>query len=83
MSVVKYVVYRRVSTKKQGSSGLGLEAQERDIQLFLENYAGDHEVIATFTDVQSGKGGVVRPEFDQAIELARKQKATLLVSKLD
>ena len=79
----KYVVYRRVSTKKQGDSGLGLEAQTRDISLFLEAYAGEHEVIGEYTDILSGKDGVTRPEFDKAVELVRKRKATLLVAKLD
>ena len=35
----RYISYKRVSSQEQGKSGLGLEAQERDIQLFLENYA--------------------------------------------
>ncbi|WP_040556567.1 recombinase family protein [Reinekea blandensis] len=81
--MVQFVIYKRVSTKKQGDSGLGLEAQERDIQLYLDNYAGDHEVIDTFVDVLSGKDGVRRPAFLEAVELAKKTKATLLVAKLD
>ena len=51
----QFVIYTRVSTKSQGDSGLGLEAQERDIRLYLENYAEpQHEVIGTFCDVESG-----------------------------
>lgn len=78
-----YVIYRRVSTKEQGRSGLGLEAQDRDIGLFLESFSdGPHEVLATFTDVLSGSDND-RPELAAALELCRKSGATLLVSKLD
>ena len=81
--MIKYVVYKRVSTKKQGKSGLGLEAQERDIKLFLENYSGQpYEVIKEFVDVESGTNND-RPELAKAIELAKKQQAILLVAKLD
>ena len=79
----KYVIYYRVSTKRQGESGLGLEAQERDIALFLDNYSDiPFEVIGTFTDVETGKHAD-RPEFEKALELARQHRAELLVSKLD
>jgi len=81
---MKYVTYRRVSTKKQGDSGLGLEAQERDLNLYFNHYAeGGYEIIGEFTDVESGKAGVDRPEFEKAVALARKEKARLLVAKLD
>ena len=81
--IKKYVIYYRVSTKRQGDSGLGLEAQERDIALFLENFSGEpFEVIGTFTDVESGKYAD-RPELSKAVELARRESAELLVSKLD
>lgn len=79
----KYVVYRRVSTKEQSRSGLGLEAQDRDISLYLERFSAEpHEVLDTFTDVMSGANSD-RPQLNEAIQLARKSKATLLVSKLD
>jgi len=79
----QYVTYSRVSTKEQGRSGLGLEAQERDIELFLENYSEEPwEVIGHFTDVQSG-GDDSRPELDAALEMARQTGAELLVAKLD
>ncbi len=81
---MKYITYKRVSTKKQGESGLGLEAQERDLALYFAHYAEDDlELIGEFTDIESGKAGADRPEFDKAVALARKEKACLLVAKLD
>lgn len=79
----QYVIYRRVSTSEQGRSGLGLDAQDRDIGLFLEGFSEvPYEVLGTFTDVLSGASDD-RPELDKALELVRKERATLLVSKLD
>ena len=79
----QFVIYTRVSTKSQGDSGLGLEAQERDIRLYLENYAEQqHEVIGTFCDVESGTKAD-RPQLQEALELVRRKQATLLVAKLD
>lgn len=79
----KYVTYFRVSTKRQGESGLGLEAQERDIALFLENYSEvPFEVIGSFTDIESGKHAD-RAELVRALDLARREGAELLVAKLD
>jgi DNA invertase Pin-like site-specific DNA recombinase len=79
----RFVVYTRVSTKKQGKSGLGLEAQERDIQIFLESYSEvPWEVIGRFQDVESGKRSD-RPELERAMALAKSEGATLLVAKLD
>lgn len=81
---MKYITYKRVSTKKQGDSGLGLEAQERDLALYFNHYVEcDFEVIGEFTDVESGKAGIKRPEFEKAVAMARKEKACLLVAKLD
>ena len=78
-----YVTYKRVSTKEQGRSGLGLDAQERDIRLFLENYVEEEwEVIAEFTEVDSGADND-RPKLSEAINLAKREQATLLVAKLD
>lgn len=79
----RYVIYTRVSTAEQGKSGLGLEAQQRDIDLFLQNFSETPwEVIGEFQDVQSGKVDD-RPELMKALQLARKEKAELLVAKLD
>ena len=79
----KYVLYLRVSSAEQGKSGLGLEAQERDIQLFLENYAETpYGVVEQFVEVHSGKDNE-RPLLNTAIALAKREKAVLVVSKLD
>lgn len=81
--MLQFIVYRRVSTKEQGQSGLGLAAQQRDIDLFLTTYAEvPFEVIGEFTDILSGADDS-RPELEKALALARKTGATLLVSKLD
>lgn len=83
MIMKQFVVYYRVSTKKQGDSGLGLEAQKRDINLFLDNYAEQpFEVVGEFTDTDSGSKSN-RVEYQKAVALAQKLKATLLVAKLD
>ena len=79
----RYVTYKRVSTKEQGKSGLGLSAQERDIKLFLDNYSEEPwEIVGDFVEVMSGTNGD-RPILKEAITMAKKQKATLLVAKLD
>lgn len=79
----QFVIYRRVSTSDQGRSGLGLEAQDRDIRLFLDNYAEvPFEIIGEFLEVQSGKDND-RPELAEALDLCRRTGAELLVAKLD
>ncbi|MER8761981.1 MULTISPECIES: recombinase family protein [unclassified Mesorhizobium] len=81
--MTKYVLYCRVSRKSQGDSGLGLEAQERDIELFLSTYAQDPEVIAEFREIQSGADDD-RPELAKALALVRSTPdCELLVAKLD
>lgn len=79
----QFVIYTRVSTKSQGDSGLGLEAQERDINLYLETYAEEpHDIIGRFCDVVSGTKAD-RPQLQEALALVRQTGATLLVAKLD
>lgn len=79
----QYITYIRVSTSEQGKSGLGLEAQERDIAIFLDQFSEvPFEVIGEFKDVQSG-GDDDRPELTKALALARKTGAELLIAKLD
>ncbi len=75
---MKYVVYYRVSTKKQGQSGLGLEAQRSIVENFIKNSV----VVAEYTEIESGKN-VNRPELNKALECCKRNNATLLVAKLD
>jgi len=76
----KYVAYYRVSTLKQGRSGLGLEAQERAVRGYLNG--GDWQLVASFTETESGKRND-RPALTRALAAARLYGATLIVAKLD
>ena len=76
----KYVAYYRVSTAKQGQSGLGLEAQQEAVRTHLNG--GDWQLIGKFVEVESGKRSD-RPKLDAALRLCRSTRATLLVAKLD
>ena len=79
----QFIKYYRVSTRSQADSGLGLSAQQRDIDLYLSTYAETPwEVLAEFTDVQSGKDDN-RPELQKAMALAEETGATILIAKLD
>lgn len=79
----RYVTYTRVSTEEQAKSHLGLDAQKRDIGLFLTNFSEEpFEIIGEFEDHLSGKSND-RPELIKALELVRKTGAELLVAKLD
>ena len=77
--MARYVAYFRVSTEKQGKSGLGLAAQHSLVERFLSE--GD-EVIAEFVEVQSGKNDE-RVELWKAINHAKRNDAKLLIAKLD
>ena len=76
----KLVAYYRVSTRKQGESGLGLEAQ----QSCVADYAryGQYEVIGAYREIETGKRAD-RPQLANALAHARRAKATLVIAKLD
>src|ERR1700685_3440335 len=80
-----YVAYYRVSTAKQGKSGLGLEAQEAAALAFIAGKGQDAKLLASFTEVESGKSATKtkRPALAKAMEHARLTGATLLIAKLD
>ena len=78
--VQRFVAYERVSTARQGKSGLGLEAQRLAIDRFAAQSGA--EVAARFTEVESGKRSD-RPELTKALHLAKVTGATLVIAKLD
>ncbi len=78
-----YVGYYRVSTEKQGRSGLGLEAQQTAVQSFIASRGDDAKLVASYVEVESGKRSDNRPELTKAMEHARLTGATLLIAKLD
>jgi len=75
-----FVIYKRVSTRKQNDSGLGLEAQEKAVRDYLTGKP--HEIVGEFTEVESGRKSK-RPELDSALQCCRKHKATLVVARTD
>lgn len=75
---ITYVSYLRVSTKQQGASHLGLDAQREMIQTYLKGITP----IAEYQEVESGKNNS-RPQLTQALELCKKTGSTLVVAKLD
>lgn len=77
---LRYVAYYRVSTQRQGASGLGLEAQQAAVLAFLRGV----EPVVAFTEVESGrKTASERPQLARAIEACRLYRARLVVAKLD
>ncbi len=80
MATGKYVSYLRVSTKKQGQSGLGLEAQRQAVLEFLNG--GRWKLVAEYVEVESGKKND-RPQLQAALKHCRLTGAQLVVAKLD
>ncbi|GAB3189919.1 recombinase family protein [Hydrogenophaga aquatica] len=80
----QFIAYYRVSTQRQGASGLGLEAQRSAVMRHLTG--GDKTVVEEFLEVETGKGSNAlekRPQLRLALERCRKTGATLLIAKLD
>lgn len=77
----KFVAYYRVSTKRQGESGLGLDAQRSSVTEYLNG--GRWKLVAEFTETESGKSDHNRPALQEALAACRRWKATLVIAKLD
>ncbi len=75
----RYVAYYRVSTDRQGRSGLGLEAQQAAVHEYVN---GHGELVAEYHEVETGKRAN-RPQLTKALANARRQQATLVIAKLD
>lgn len=78
------IAYYRVSTARQGRSGLGLEAQRAAVTAFAQ--AEDLQIADEFTEVETGKGADAldrRPQLSAALKTARKAKASVCIAKLD
>lgn len=77
----EFVAYYRVSTDRQGQSGLGLEAQRLAVVRFIEGRGG--ALRAAFQEIESGRRHTNRPELAAAVEECRRSRATLVIAKLD
>lgn len=79
-----FIAYYRVSTQKQGQSGLGLEAQQAAVRAYLNG--GEWTLVSEVTEVETGKGSNAldrRPKLAEALALCKRTKSTLVIAKLD
>jgi DNA invertase Pin-like site-specific DNA recombinase len=76
----RFIAYYRVSTDRQGKSGLGLDAQRKAVADFLDG--GKWELVGEFTEIETGKRAD-RPELEKAIAECKKRRAKLIIAKLD
>lgn len=76
----RLVAYYRVSTERQGKSGVGLEAQQAAVADFIKKEGA--ELVGEFIEIESGKRNA-RPELAKAMEACRRQRARLAIAKLD
>jgi DNA invertase Pin-like site-specific DNA recombinase len=77
--MAKFIAYYRVSTDRQGASGLGLDAQRQAVARFV----GTGRLVAEFTEIESGRRHTNRPQLLAALADCRKRRAVLLIARLD
>lgn len=80
MAEGKFIAYYRVSTERQGRSGLGLDAQRAAVADYLNG--GSWELLTEFVEIESGRKSD-RPQLAEALKACKKQKAILVIAKLD
>ena len=73
-----FIAYYRVSTQRQGQSGLGLDSQRNSVLSFI----GDRPLLGEYKDIESGKNDY-RPELLKAIEKTKENNSILVIAKLD
>lgn len=84
MAEGKFIAYYRVSTARQGQSGLGLEAQQKAVADYLNG--GQWQLVEAFTEIETAKGSNAlkrRPQLAAAIAACKQHKATLIIARLD
>jgi DNA invertase Pin-like site-specific DNA recombinase len=77
--MAEFIAYYRVSTDRQGTSGLGLAAQRDAVAWFI----GAGQLVAEYTEIESGKRHANRPQLLAALAECRKRRAVLLIARLD
>ena len=80
MTQIRYIAYYRVSTTRQGADGHGIAGQQDAVKAYLQGR--DHDLVESFIEVESGRNSE-RPRLGEALALARKLKAILVIAKLD
>ena len=79
---MKYVIYKRLSRESKNGNNLGLDAQQRAVDSFLQNK--EHTIIASYEEIETGtRKGNNRPALQQALLDCKNHKATLLIARLD
>ena len=80
---MKFLAYLRVSTVRQGVSGLGLDAQRSSVNSFVRSMGPEAQIVKEMVEVESSKGDVYRPVLEEAIKECMANGYRLLVAKLD
>lgn len=78
--MTEFVAYYRVSTDRQGASGLGLDAQRAAVARYI---GAASSLLAEFTEIESGKRHTNRPQLRTALDECRRRRAVLIIARLD